>query len=71
MKRDVVRLAVDDDADVKNLLGSALLHLPALRGALVVGGDKSPIIVASTSVPEGKEIAEFLAAGEGDVEVVG
>ena len=67
MKRVSVRLAFEDDADVQQVLASVLDHVRALRGVRIDGGDSQPILTSATSVDEGREIATFLAGGDGEV----
>ncbi len=70
MKVVVVRLAMRDDADPLQLLGSVLKHVDALHGAMIVGGDNSQILATGTT-EEARAVAEMLAADDGEPEEAG
>lgn len=69
MKRVVIRFAMDDNVDVQQFFGSLVHSVRVLHGAMIVGGENSPIIVASVDVADGKKIAQFLAGDDGGVEL--
>jgi hypothetical protein len=68
VKRVVARLAFEDEADVQQVIGSALKHLPGLRGVAIMSGEGSTILTAADSVDEGTAIAEFLVGDDQRVE---
>lgn len=67
----VVRLAMDDDAPVMEVLASVIKHVQVIRGAMIVGGDTSQILATGADMGESRDVAELLAADDGDVEPAG